>query len=193
MVVTLLKTNNKTMRPTITFILVLATIFCSAQNNKTFYDFTATTIDGHAFPLSQFKGKKVLVVNTASKCGNTPQYAILEELYKTYGGDHFTIIGFPANNFLSQEPGTNNEIKEFCTRNYGVSFQMMSKISVKGKKMDPIYRWLTSKKQNGVMDAPVTWNFQKFMIDENGNLAGMVPPGESPKCDKIIKWITEKQ
>ena len=164
-----------------------------AQNKKTFYDFTATTIDGKPYPLSQLKGKKVLVVNTASKCGNTPQYADLEDLYKTYGGDKFIIIGFPENNFMNQEPGTNSEIKEFCTKNYGVTFPMMSKISVKGKDMDPIYQWLTTKAENGVMDAPVTWNFQKFMIDENGNLVGTVPPKEKPKCDKIVNWITGKQ
>jgi glutathione peroxidase len=181
------------MKPTMIIFLMLSVIISNAQNKKTFYDFIATTIDGDSFPLSQLKGKKVLVVNTASKCGFTPQYTELEELFKTYGGDNFTIIGFPENNFLNQEPGTNDEIKEFCTRNYGVSFQMMSKISVKGKDMDPIYGWLTSKEQNGVMDAPVTWNFQKFLIDEKGALIGMVPPKESPKCDKIINWITGRR
>jgi glutathione peroxidase len=181
------------MKTTIVILLILATAICYGQNKKTFYDYTVTTIDGQAFPLSQLRGKKVLVVNTASKCGFTPQYAGLEELYKAYGGDSFTIIGFPENNFLNQEPGTNGEIKEFCSRNYGVTFQMMSKISVKGKDIDPLYKWLTSKEQNGVMDAPVTWNFQKFMIDEKGNLIDMVPPKESPQCDKIVKWITGKQ
>jgi glutathione peroxidase len=138
------------------------------------------------------KGKKVLVVNTASKCGYTPQYEQLEAIYKKYGGDKFTIIGFPANNFMSQEPGTNEEIRQFCTLNYGVTFQMMAKISVKGKDIDPLYQWLTTKKENGVMDAPVKWNFQKFMIDENGKLAGMVPPGEKPDSEKIVSWITSK-
>ena len=156
---------------------------------KSFYDFKTTTIDGKPFDLSSLKGKKVLVVNVASKCGNTPQYAQLEELFKKYGGDKFTIIGFPANNFLRQEPGTNEEIKTFCTVNYGVTFPMMSKISVKGKDIDPFYTWLTEKQENGVMDAPVKWNFQKFMIDENGKLVGMVPPGELPTTDKIVNWI----
>jgi glutathione peroxidase len=180
-----------------TYMIIMAVIFTStivnAQNTgkKTFYDFTVTTIDGKEFPLSQLKGKKVLVVNTASKCGHTPQYADLEKLYETYGGDEFTIIGFPANNFLSQEPGTNEEIQQFCTLNYGVTFQMMSKISVKGSDIAPLYNWLTSKAENGVMDAPVKWNFQKFMIDENGNLAGMVPPGDNPLSDKIVGWIKE--
>ena len=131
-------------------------------------------------------------MNTASKCGNTPQYAQLEALYKKYGGDKFAIIGFPANNFGAQEPGTNEEIKQFCSMNYGVTFQMMSKISVKGKDIAPLYKWLTSKDENGVMDAPVKWNFQKFMIDENGKIAGMVPPGEKPDSEIIINWIESK-
>ena len=180
-----------------TLILIIALVLASPHMNaqseakKSFYDFTVTTIDGKEFPLSQLKGKKVLVVNTASKCGNTPQYADLEKLYETYGGDKFVIIGFPANNFLSQEPGTNDEIKQFCTENYGVTFPMMSKISVKGKDIAPLYSWLTNKAENGVMDAPVKWNFQKFMIDENGNLAGTVPPSENPMTDKIVNWIKE--
>ena len=164
-------------------------VITAAQETKTLYDFKALTIDGQEFDFSTLKGKKVLIVNTASKCGNTPQYKDLEDLYKTYGGDKFAIIGFPANNFLWQEPGSNDTIKAFCTRNYGVTFQMMSKISVKGDSINPLYKWLTSKKENGVMDAPVTWNFQKFMIDENGKLVGMVPPKENPKCDKIVNWI----
>lgn len=174
----------------ITLTMIMTT--ANAQDKKSFYDFKTTTIDGKPFDLSSLKGKKVLVVNTASKCGHTPQYAQLEELYKKYGATNFTIIGFPANNFFRQEPGTNAEIQEFCTRNYGVTFQMMSKISVKGKDMDPLYKWLTSKEENGFMDAPVKWNFQKFMIDENGHLVGMVPPGDLPTTEKIIHWIEGK-
>jgi len=172
--------------------MIAMTTISNAQGSKTFYDFKVTTIDGQPFDLATLKGKKVLVVNTASKCGHTPQYAQLEELYKKYGSDKFTIIGFPANNFLSQEPGTNEEIKQFCTLNYGVTFQMMAKISVKGKDIDPLYKWLTSKDENGVMDAPVKWNFQKFLIDENGKLVGMVPPGEKPDSEKIVNWIEGK-
>jgi len=171
------------------------TIFATlgiAQPHKSFYDFKTTTIDGDPFDLASLKGKKVLVVNTASKCGNTPQYEQLEALYKKYGGEKFTIIGFPANNFFSQEPGTNEQIKEFCTKNYGVTFPMMSKISVKGENQDPIYKWLTSKKENGEMDAPVKWNFQKFLIDENGHIAGVVAPGTSPMTDQIVDWIEGK-
>jgi glutathione peroxidase len=172
--------------------LFVMTSISNGQDKKSFYDFKVTTIDGRPFDLSTLKGKKVLVVNTASKCGYTPQYAQLEELYKKYGDNKFTIIGFPANNFMSQEPGTNEEIKQFCSLNYGVTFQMMSKISVKGKDMDPLYRWLTNKDENGVMDAPVKWNFQKFMIDENGKLSGMAPPGEKPDSEKIVNWIEGK-
>jgi glutathione peroxidase len=178
-------------------MIITALFFTSALVNaqstgkKTFHDFTVTTIDGKEFPLSQLKGKKVLVVNTASKCGYTPQYEDLEKLYETYGGDNFTIIGFPANNFMNQEPGTNEEIKQFCTSKYGVTFQMMSKISVKGNDIAPVYSWLTKKDENGVMDAPVKWNFQKFMIDENGNLAGMATSGDDPMLDKIVNWIKE--
>jgi glutathione peroxidase len=171
--------------------ILTVTLLANAQQKKSFYDFKTTTIDGQPFDFATLKGKKVLIVNTASKCGNTPQYAELEQLYKQSGGEKFIILGFPSNNFLSQEPGTNSEIKEFCTRNYGVTFPMMSKISVKGKDIDPIYQWLTSKEMNGVMDAPVKWNFQKFMIDENGNLVGEVAPGTSPMTPKIVNWLEE--
>jgi glutathione peroxidase len=163
-----------------------------SQETTSFYNFRVMDIDGKPFDLSTLKGKKVLVVNVASKCGNTPQYAQLEELYKKYGGEKFVIIGFPANNFLSQEPGSNEQIKEFCTTKYGVTFPMMAKISVKGKDIAPLYQWLTSKNENGVMDAPVKWNFQKFMISEEGKLVGVVAPGETPATDKIVNWIEGK-
>ena len=163
----------------------------NAQDNKTFHDFTVKNIYGEEFPLSQFEGKKVLVVNTASKCGLTPQYEDLEKLYKEFGGDDFQIIGFPANNFLRQEPGSNEEIATFCQINYGVTFPMMSKISVKGKDIHPLYKWLTSKELNGVMSSKVKWNFQKYMIDEQGRLVGYVPPKEKPYTEKILSWIRE--
>ncbi len=168
------------------------TIMTTAQSSKTLYDFKVTSIDGKPFDLSTFKGKKVLVVNVASKCGYTPQYAQLEELYRKYSDKNFVIIGFPANDFMSQEPGTNAEIKEFCSTKYGVTFPMMAKISVKGKEMDALYGWLTSKAQNGVLDAPVKWNFQKFMISEHGEVVGFAAPDEKPFDEKIISWI-EKQ
>ncbi len=171
--------------------MVLSVAGLSAQN-KVLYNFKASTLDGQNFDLSSLKGKKVMVVNTASKCGLTPQYALLEKLYEKYKDRNFVIIGFPANNFASQEPGTNAEIKTFCTQNYGVTFPMMSKISVKGADIDPLYTWLTSKAENGVVDAPVQWNFQKFLINENGQLADVAFPKELPDEEKIIKWIEGK-
>jgi len=158
-------------------------------SEKSFYDFKVQTIDGDVFDLNSLKGKKVMVVNTASKCGLTPQYKDLEALYKKYGGENFVIIGFPANNFMGQEPGDNEDIKEFCTKNYGVSFPMMSKISVKGADMAPLYKWLTQKSQNGVKDSEVQWNFQKYLIDENGHLVDVIPPKESPVSEKVTKWL----
>ena len=181
------------MKTIIILLGILAlTVTGTSQNKKSFYDFKVTDIDGKSFDLATMKGKKVLVVNTASKCGYTPQYAQLEELYKKYGGDKFVIIAFPENNFLYQEPGSNSEIKQFCTSTYGVTFPIMAKISVKGKDIAPLYEWLTSKDENGVMDAPVKWNFQKFMIDEKGNLVDMVPPRELPTSAKITNWIEGK-
>ncbi|MDP4270986.1 MAG: glutathione peroxidase, partial [Bacteroidota bacterium] len=127
--------------------------------------------------------------NVASKCGFTPEYSKLQALYLKYKDRNFVIVGFPANNFKEQEPGTNEEIRQFCTLNYQVTFPLMSKISVKGEDMHPIYHWLTEKKQNGVFDAPVKWNFQKFLIDEKGNLIGFMEPGKNPDYDKISRWI----
>ena len=173
----------------LTLTASLIMIGLSAEGVKTFHDFTVNTITGESFSLEQLKGKKVLVVNTASKCGLTPQYEQLQVLYETYGGEDFTIIGFPANNFMNQEPGSNEEIAEFCEVNYGVTFMMMEKISVKGKDMHPLYQWLTQKSENGKMDASVSWNFQKFMIDENGQLVDMASPREKPMSDKIVGWI----
>lgn len=172
---------------TIIFSLILISSIAFSQ--KSFYDFKVKDIEGGDFNLSSLKGKKVLVVNTASKCGLTPQYKQLQTLFETYGGDKFTIIGFPANNFMKQEPGTDNEIAEFCEKNYGVTFQMMSKISVKGDDVHPLYQWLTQKNQNGVLDSEVKWNFQKYLIDENGKLVDMVEPKVKPDDEKIVSWI----
>ncbi|MCE1202162.1 MAG: glutathione peroxidase [Bacteroidia bacterium] len=168
-------------------ILLLGIISVNAQ--KAFHDFVVNDIDGKPYALSSLKGKKVMVVNTASKCGLTPQYAKLEKLYEQYGSDKFVIIGFPANNFMSQEPGTNAEIKAFCTDNYGVSFPMMSKISVKGNDMHPLYKWLTSKELNGVEDSSVSWNFQKYLIDEQGRLVKVLSPRTDPLDKEITSWI----
>ena len=161
------------------------------SQTKSFYDFKVKSLEGSDFDLSSLKGKKVIVVNTASKCGNTPQYKDLEEIYEKYR-DVVMIIGFPANNFMHQEPGSAEDIRKFCTENYGVTFPMMQKISVKGDDMDPLYKWLTSKKENGVMDSEVKWNFQKYLIDENGKLVDVIDPKEKVTEDKILSWITSK-
>lgn len=167
----------------------------STENNrsmeeKRLHDFVVKDIDGNDFDMASLKGKKVLVVNVASKCGLTPQYEQLQELYDKFRHRNFVIVGFPANNFMGQEPGSNLEIKEFCTANYGVTFPMMEKISVKGKDQAPLYQWLTKKSENGVIDQEVTWNFQKYLIDEEGRLVDVVMPKESPMSDKIVNWIT---
>ena len=170
--------------------MMAGTMGLLAQVDTTsFHNFTVLTLEGDEFKLDTLKGKKVLVVNVASKCGFTRQYEQLQEVYEEYGGDDFTIIGFPANNFLSQEPGTAEEIREFCTENYGVTFPMMAKISVKGDDMHPVYQWLTQKEQNGMLDSKVKWNFQKYLIDEKGRLVGTFPSKVMPDSEEIIMWI----
>jgi glutathione peroxidase len=168
--------------------LIVSTM-TQAVAQKSIHSFTVQDISGNEFSFADLKGKKVLIVNTASKCGLTPQYEDLQKLYETYGGDSFVIVGFPANNFMKQEPGDNEQIAEFCQVNYGVSFPMMSKISVKGKNQHEIYQWLTKKSMNGVESSKVTWNFQKYMIDEEGQLVGHVSPQTKPFSDKIVSWI----
>ncbi|MBS3774899.1 MAG: glutathione peroxidase [Bacteroidales bacterium] len=157
--------------------------------NKNFHDFIVEDIDGNTLDLSNLKGKKVLVVNTASECGYTPQYEGLQNLYEKYGNEDFTVIGFPANNFANQEPGSDEEIKQFCKKNYGVTFPMMSKISVKGEDQHPVYKWLTMAKFNGEMDSNVQWNFQKYLINENGELVDVLYSKTKPNDKKILSWI----
>ena len=151
---------------------------------KSIYDFKVEGLDGSTIDFSTFKGKKILIVNTASECGYTPQYEGLQKLYDTYK-DKLVIVGFPANNFGGQEPGTNATIKEFCKKNYGVTFPMAAKISVKGDDMAPIYKYLTSKAENGVLDAVVGWNFGKFLLDEKGNLLQYFPSKVTPMSEEI--------
>jgi glutathione peroxidase len=171
-------------------ILMSMILFSTAAFAQTsFYDFKLSDIDGKEYSFSRLKGKKVMIVNVASKCGFTNQYEQLEAVYKKYGGDKFVIIGVPANNFMSQEPGTNEEIKEFCTSKFGVSFPMMSKISVKGEDMHPLYQWLTRKDLNAHSDSEVKWNFQKYLIDENGKLVDVIGTREKPDSERIINWI----
>lgn len=156
---------------------------------KTLHDFTIETLDGGTFDFSSLKGKKVLLVNTASECGLTPQYEQLQELYESKGGNQFEIVGFPSNDFGAQEPGSNDQIAAFCQKNYGVSFPMMTKVHVKGDDIHAIYSWLTKKSENGVADCEVQWNFHKFLIDESGNLVKELSPQTLPTDEEILSWI----
>jgi glutathione peroxidase len=152
---------------TLLSILLMATVFTT--NAQSIHSFTVKSIDGKNLNLASFKGKKILIVNTASKCGYTPQYEGLEKVYEQYK-DKLVILGFPCNQFGGQEPGTNEEIVAFCKKNYGVSFPLADKIEVKGDNIAPIYQWLTMKSKNGILDASIGWNFNKFLIDENGKM-----------------------
>lgn len=182
------------------FILSLSLFFlcnCIGQNQtksnamekQTIYQFKVKDLSGNEFDFAKLKGKKIIIVNTASKCGNTPQYKDLEALYKKYKSKNLVIVGFPANNFGAQEPGTNSEIATFCQRNYGVTFPMMSKISVKGKDMDKVYQFLTQKSKNGLQDSEVEWNFQKYLINEKGQLEKVISPQVLPTDSSITNWI----
>jgi glutathione peroxidase len=152
------------------------------------HKFSVKALDGSTINFADFKGKKILVVNTASACGYTPQYKDLEALYEKFK-EKLVIVGFPANNFGGQEPGTNTEIKTFCEKNYGVTFPMAEKISVKGDDTAPIYLWLTQKAQNGVLDATIKWNFNKFLLDENGQLIAKFDSGVTPMSDDIVSKL----
>ncbi|MBX7108911.1 MAG: glutathione peroxidase [Chitinophagales bacterium] len=147
--------------------IFLAMMPCVPQPAPTIYNYKVTSIDGGTIDLASFKGKKILIVNVASECGYTPQYEELEKLYRQYR-DQLVIIGFPANDFMGQEPGSNQEILQFCTSKYDVTFPLATKISVKGADMAPIYHWLTEKKLNGVEDSEVSWNFNKYLVNESG-------------------------
>lgn len=153
------------------------------------YQFKVKDINGKEFDFASLKGKKVMIVNTASECGLTPQYEQLQALHKEFSDENFVIIGFPCNDFMGQEPGTNEEIKGFCQKNYGVEFQMMDKISVQGKGQAPIYQFLTQKSLNGFSDNKVQWNFQKYLIDENGKLVNVISPRVLPNDASIVNWI----
>ena len=175
-------------------VLFFNCIFSQTNNvmPKSIHNFDVQDIYGNKFDFKSLKGKKVMVVNTASKCGLTPQYEGLQKLYEKYKNDNFIIIGFPANNFLSQEPGSNNEIATFCKKNCGVTFPIMTKISVKGKDIHPVFNFLTKKELNGYKDSFVMWNFQKYLINSKGLLEKIVSPWTTPLDDKILSWIEEK-
>ena len=185
-------------------ILILSSCQNQAQNNnkametqkpvqsQTIYQFKVTDLYGKEFDFSTLKGKKLLIVNTASECGLTPQYKDLEAIYSKYKDKNFVIIGFPANNFGSQEPGSNEQIAKFCQMNYGVTFPMMSKISVKGKDIHEVYKFLTQKDKNGLQDSQVEWNFQKYLINEDGELIKVLSPRVLPIDSEIVGWINGK-
>lgn len=170
------------------------TVKKSADKNKVMakeniYQFKVKDLEGNDFDFASLRGKKILVVNTASKCGLTPQYKDLQAIYDQYKDKNFVIVGFPANNFASQEPGTNEEIGAFCQKNYGVTFPMMEKISVKGDDMNEVYKFLTQKSKNGLQDSEVEWNFQKYLINEQGELVKVVSPKTLPTDPEIVNWL----
>ncbi len=178
----------------IKYLFPILFIFVTAQATgqyKTLHDFSALAITGETLDFSTLKGKKVLIVNTATECSLTPQFKKMQELYEEYGGDDFEIVAFPSNDFGNQEPGTNEQILEVCTKKYDVSFTLMEKISIKGENMHPIYKWLTSSEENGELDAKVIWNFQKFLIDEEGRVIESLSPVTSVQNRRVIEWLQE--
>ena len=175
-------TNNKTTSDNMSTTPTAAAAETTAP--ASIHKFSVKALDGTTINFADFKGKKILIVNTASECGYTPQYKGLEELYEKYK-EKLVVVGFPANNFGGQEPGTATEIKSFCTKNYGVTFPMADKISVKGDDMAPIYQWLTQKAQNGVLDASIKWNFNKFLLNENGEVLAKFDSGTTPMSADI--------
>jgi glutathione peroxidase len=170
--------------------VVVAALFCAftVPGTPSIHSFKVKSIEGKTIDFSKFKGKKILVVNTASKCGYTPQYEQLEKVYEQYK-DKLVIVGFPANNFGAQEPGTDEEIDQFCKARFGVKFPLASKISVKGDDTAPLYKWLTSKEENGVLDAVIKWNFNKFLLDENGKMIAYFDSKVLPDSEEILKYV----
>jgi len=166
-------------------LLLILTSFFMVQG---IYDFKVNSLEGEEINLAKFKGKKILIVNTASQCGYTPQYADLEALHKKYGSK-VEVIGFPANNFGQQEPGTNNDIKEFCQKNYGVSFPVAEKISVKGADIHPLFQYLVAEAKKIGVEDPIKWNFSKFLIDENGKLVAVFPSKVNTMSEEILKFL----
>ena len=172
--------------------VLVATPKTNTMEQVSIYSFKVKDLSGNEFDFASLKGKKILIVNTASECGLTPQYEQLQAVYEKYKNSNFVIVGFPANNFGAQEPGTNAEIGAFCKKNYGVTFPMMEKISVKGSDMHVLYQFLTQKSKNGLKDTDVEWNFQKYLIDEKGHLAAVMSPRVVPNDTSIINWIEGK-
>ena len=160
--------------------------------SMSFHDLKATDINGKEVSMAQYAGQKIMVVNTASECGFTPQYRQLQELYTQYKDKGLVIIGFPSNDFGGQEPGTEAEIATFCEKNYGVTFPMMSKVHAKGPEQSPVYAWLTKKSLNGKMDSEVKWNFQKYLINADGTLHTMLAHGTDPLSEPVFNWLDGK-
>ena len=173
------------MRKLILFFVTLAATAAFCYGAETVYEFTPKSIDGQPAPLATYKGKVLLIVNVASKCGFTPQYKGLEATYEAYKDKGLVIVGFPANNFGAQEPGTNEEIKTFCSRTYNVSFPMMSKISVKGDDAAPLYRYLTGGAANAAVAGDIKWNFTKFLVDRSGNVVARFEPAVTPDSPEV--------
>lgn len=181
------------MKNLVILTLLFTTNFLTAQDMKqSIHQFKVTDLYGTEFDFNTLKGKKVIVVNTASECGLTPQYEQLQAVYEKFKDKNFVIVGFPANNFGAQEPGNDKQIAEFCKKNFGVTFPMMSKISVKGDDMHEVYQFLTKKAKNGIEDSEVLWNFQKYLLDENGFLVKVISPKMLPNDAEILKWIEGK-
>ncbi len=176
------------MRTFILSILLLMAAYTGRTQATDIYNYSFIDIDGNKVEMSQFKGKKILIVNVASKCGFTHQYKELQELHEKYG-DKVALIGFPCNQFMGQEPKEEEEIKAFCQKNYGVEFLMASKIDVSGRDQHPIYLWLTSEQLNGVEDSKVAWNFQKYLLDEEGKYVKFFKPKVSPMDEEITKEL----
>lgn len=168
--------------------IILIALLVSLVTASSIYDFKVDGLSGGAIDFSQYKGKKIMIVNTASKCGNTPQYADLEKLYEQYK-NKLVIVGFPANNFGAQEPGSNKEIKEFCTKNYGVTFPMAAKVSVKGDDIAPVFKYLTSEAKRLGFDDPIKWNFTKFLLDEHGKLITVIHNRVNPMSEEVLKYL----
>jgi glutathione peroxidase len=166
--------------------VVIMTAFTGATKN--IYSFKVNSLDGGTIDFSDYKGKKIMIVNTASKCGNTPQYEELEKLHQQFK-DKLVIVGFPANNFGAQEPGSNEEIKEFCQKNYGVTFLMAEKVSVKGDDIAPIYQYLADEAAKKGIENPVKWNFTKFLLDEKGELITVIHHKTKPMSEEVLKYL----
>ena len=181
------------LKKTLITLLSIMTLTLNSQTSvdNSIHQFKVADIYGNIFDFSQLKGKKVMIVNTASKCGLTYQYEALQKLYSQYKDLNFVIVGFPSNDFLWQEPGSNDEIIEFCEQNYGVTFPMMSKITVKGTKKHPIYQFLTQKSKNNYKDSRVTWNFQKYLVNKQGRVEKIISPRTRPDSEEIVSWITD--